>query len=67
MNSENKLLIEKLAEYAEHHRFSREEFERLIRLCLRLERDCPGVEFVIPGGSACSVEQELLQQAHLSE
>ncbi|NJC89403.1 MAG: hypothetical protein FIB02_12885 [Desulfuromonas sp.] len=67
MDNDNLLLIEKLAEYAERNRFTLEELERLIRLCLQLERDCPGVQFVIPGGNARSIEQELLLQAQASK
>jgi hypothetical protein len=67
MDSDKKLLIERLAEYAERHRFTLEELQRLIRLCLQLERDCPGVQFVIPGGNAYSVERELQLQAQISK
>lgn len=67
MNGEKELLIEKLAEYAEHNRFSFEELERLIRLCLQLERDCPDVQFVIPRDNARGVEQELRRQAQNSK
>jgi hypothetical protein len=67
MDTEKKLLVEKLAEYAERNRFSIEELARLIRLCLQLERDCPGVQFVIPEGNACSVERDLRRQARVSE
>lgn len=67
MDGDNKLLVEKLAEYAERNRFTIEELERLIRLSLQLERDCPGVQFVIPGGNARRVEQALLLQAQTSK
>lgn len=67
MDGDNKMLVEKLAEYAECNRFTIEELKRLIRLSLQLERDCPGVQFVIPGGNAHSVEQELLLQAQASK
>lgn len=67
MNGDKQLLIEKLAEYAERNHFTLQELERLIKLCLQLERDCPGVQFVIPGGNAYSVERELQQQAQISK
>ncbi|MCM2264783.1 MAG: hypothetical protein NDI73_06265 [Desulfuromonadales bacterium] len=67
MDGDKKLLIEKLAEYAERNRFTLEELGRLIRLCLQLERDCPGVQFDIPGGNAYSVERELKLQAQISK
>lgn len=67
MAGEKKLLIEKLAEYAERNRFTLEEFERLIRLCLQLERDCPRVQFDIPEGNAGIVERALQRQAQLAE
>lgn len=67
MDGDNKLLVEKLAEYAERNRLTIEELERLIRLSLQLERDCPGVQFVILGGNARRVEQDLLLQAQTSK
>lgn len=67
MDVEKKLLVEKLAEYAERNRFSIEELARLIRLCLQLERDCPGVQFVIPEGNAYSVERDLRRQAKIAK
>lgn len=67
MDSGKKLLVERLAEYAERNRFTFEELQRLLRLCLQLERDCPGVQFVISCGSACNVERELQRQAQLSK
>jgi len=67
MDGDKKLLVEKLAEYAERNQFTLEELERLIRLCLQLERDCPGVQFVIPEGNAHSVELDLQRQARISE
>lgn len=67
MDSDKQLLIEKLAEYAERNRFTIQELDRLIKLCLQLERDCPGVQFVIPGGNACRVERELKLQAQISQ
>lgn len=67
MKDDKKLLVEKLAEYAEHNRFTLEEFRQLIRLCLQLEQDYPGVQFVIPGGNARRVEQELRLQAQVSQ
>ena len=63
MTGEKKLLIESLAENAERNRFTFEELGRLIRLCLQLERDYPGVQFAIPDGSAGCVEQALERQA----
>jgi len=66
MDVDKQLLVEKLAEYAERNRFTPEELGRLIRLCLQLERDCPGVQFVIPEGNACSVERDLQRQARIS-
>lgn len=65
MAGDKKLLIERLAEYAEHNHFTFDEFERLIRLCLQLERDSPRVQFDIPEGSAWVVEQELQRQAQM--
>ena len=66
MDVDKQLLVEKLAEYAERNRFTPEELGRLIRLCLQLERDCPGVQFVIPEGNACGVEKDLRRQAQTS-
>jgi hypothetical protein len=66
MRDDNKLLIEKLAEYAENNRFTLEELGQLIRLCLQLERDYPGVQFVLPGGNARNVERGLQLQARSS-
>ena len=66
MDVDKQLLVEKLAEHAERNRFTAEELGRLIRLCLQLERDCPGVQFVIPEGSACRVERDLRRQAQHS-
>lgn len=67
MDGEKKFLVEKLAEYAERNRFTSEELARLIRLSLQLERDCPGVQFVIPEGDAGRVERELRRQAQISK
>ena len=67
MDVDKQLLVEKLAEYAERNRFTAEELGRLIRLCLQLERDCPGVQFVIPEGSACRVERDLQRQARIAK
>ncbi|MHB8708167.1 MAG: hypothetical protein ACYC9I_04780 [Desulfuromonadales bacterium] len=67
MDGDKKFLVEKLAEYAERNRFTSEELARLIRLSLQLERDCPGVQFVIPEGNACRVERELQRQAQISK
>ena len=67
MDVDKQLLVEKLAEYAERNRFTPEELGRLIRLCLQLERDCPGVQFVIPEGNAFSVERALRRQAQSSQ
>ena len=63
MDGDKQLLVEKLAEYAERNRFTLEELGRLLKLCLQLERDCPGVQFVIPEGPASNVERELRRQA----
>jgi len=67
MDGDKKFLVEKLAEYADRNRFTIEELGRLIRLCLQLERDCPGVQFVVPEGNAFSVEQDLRRQAQSSQ
>lgn len=67
MGEDRKLLIESLAEYAERNRFTLEELSRLIRLCLRLEKDCPGVQFAIPDGNAFLVELDLRRQARRSK
>jgi len=67
MDGDKKFLVEKLAEYAERNRYSAEELARLIRLSLQLERDCPGVQFVIPEGNAGRVERELQRQAQISK
>ena len=67
MAGDQKLLIEHLAENAERNRFTFEELGRLIRLCLQLERDYPGVQFAIPDGNACNVEQALERQAQISK
>ena len=67
MDSDKKFLVEKLAEYAERNRLTLGEIERLLRLCLQLERNCPGVQFVIPEGNAYSVELELQRQAQISQ
>ena len=67
MDVDKKLLVEKLAEYAYRNRFTLNELERLIKLCLQLERDCPGVQFVIPGGNAYNVERELHHQAQIAK
>lgn len=63
MGDDKKLLVEKLAEYAELNRFTHEELGGLIRLCLKLERDHPGVQFVVPGGNAHNVARGLQLQA----
>ena len=67
MDGDKKFLVEKLAEYAERNRFTSEELARLIRLSLQLERDCPGVQFVIPEGNAGRVERALQRQAQISK
>lgn len=63
MSDDQKLLVEKLAEYAECNQFSLEELKQLIRICLQLERDYPGAQFDVPGGNARNVERGLLRQA----
>ena len=67
MDSDKKFLVEKLAEYAERNWFTCGEIERLLRLCLQLERDCPGVQFVIHEGNAYSVERDLQRQAQFTK
>ena len=67
MDSDKNFLVEKVAEYAERNLFTFGELERLLRLCLQLERDCPNLQFVIHEGNADSVERDLQRQAQITK
>jgi len=67
MDSDKNFLVEKVAEFAERNLFTFGELERLLRLCLQLERDCPNRQFVIHEGNAYSVERDLQRQAQFTK
>ena len=67
MDSDKNFWVEKVAEYAERNLFTFGELERLLRLCLQLERDCPNLQFVIHEGNANSVERDLQRQAQFTK
>ena len=67
MDSDKNFLVEKVAEFAERNLFTFGELERLLRLCLQLERDCPNRKFVIHEGNAYSVERDLQRQAQFTK
>ena len=66
MDSDKNFLVEKVAEYAERNLLTFGELERLLKLCLQLERDCPNLQFVIHEGNAYSVERDLQRQAQFT-